>query len=56
MYIHTDDLEASRAAIKAGGGTITMESFEIPTVGTMAMFKDPSGNHLALMEPEAQTE
>jgi predicted enzyme related to lactoylglutathione lyase len=52
----TDDLEASKAKIKEKGGTILLESYEIPTVGTMATFKDPTGNMLALLEPAPDAE
>lgn len=51
LYIHTDDLAASVQAVKDAGGTVVMESFEIETVGTMALFTDPSGNQLALLQP-----
>lgn len=50
VYIGTDDLAASVAKVKEKGGEIVLESFEIPTVGTMAMFKDPTGNLMALMQ------
>jgi predicted enzyme related to lactoylglutathione lyase len=51
LYINTPDLKDSLKKIKANGGTVLMESYEIPTVGTMATFKDPTGNLLALLEP-----
>ena len=51
LYINTPDLKESLEKIKANGGEIIMESYEIPTVGTMATFKDPTGNLLALLEP-----
>lgn len=51
IYIHTDDLADTKARIEAGGGTILMEDYDIPTVGTMSMFKDPSDNVLALLQP-----
>ncbi len=38
FYIHTDDLAASVTKVKEKGGEILLESFEIPTVGTMASF------------------
>ncbi len=56
VYIHTDDLEASKKKIKEKGGTVLLESFEIPTVGTMATFKDPTGNLLALLQPEPESD
>jgi len=51
VYINTPDLKASLEQIRANGGTVLMESYEIPAVGTMATFKDPTGNLLALLEP-----
>ena len=51
IYIHTDDVAASVQKIKDAGGEILLENFDIPTVGTMATFKDPSGNVLSLLQP-----
>ena len=51
VYIHTDDLKASLAKIEANGGKVLMRNFEIPTVGWMATFQDPTGNTLALLKP-----
>lgn len=51
LYIHTDDLADSRRRVEAAGGSILMEALEIAGVGTMAIFRDPSGNQLALLEP-----
>lgn len=56
FYIHTDDLAASVAKVKEKGGEILVESYEIPTVGTMATFKDPSGNIVSLLEPMPEEE
>lgn len=54
LYINTPDLKASLEKIKASGGTVVLESYEIPSVGTMATFKDPTGNLLALLEPAGE--
>jgi len=54
VYINTPDLKESLEKIKAYGGTVLMESYEIPSVGTMATFKDPTGNLLALLEPSGE--
>lgn len=51
VYINTPDLKASLEKIKKHGGTVLLESYEIPTVGTMATFKDPTGNLMALLQP-----
>ena len=52
LYLNTPNLKESLEKIKANGGTVVMESYVIPTVGIMATFKDPTGNLLALLEPE----
>ena len=52
LYIHTDDLADTKARINEAGGTILMDDLDIPTVGTMTMFKDPSENVLAVLQPE----
>ena len=54
VYIHTDNLEESKAKIVANGGTITEPRLEVPGVGTMAFFKDLTGNHLAILQPAGQ--
>jgi hypothetical protein len=56
FYIHTDDLAASVAKVKEMGGEIMVESYEIPTVGIMATFKDPSGNMVSLLQPAPDAE
>jgi predicted enzyme related to lactoylglutathione lyase len=56
FYIHTDDLAASVAMVKEMGGEIVLESYEIPTVGTMASFKDPSGHVVSLLQPAPDAE
>ena len=51
FYINTDDLAASVQQVRDAGGEILVESFDIPTVGTMATFKDPSGNVVSMLQP-----
>ena len=51
VYINTDDLEDTLGKIKAAGGEVILARHDIPTVGTMAIFKDPTGNQLALLKP-----
>ena len=48
VYIGTDDIEASLAAIEANGGQTVAPKIEIPGMGWFAEFKDPTGNVLAL--------
>lgn len=51
VYINTPDLKETLEKIRASGGTIVMESYEIPGIGTMATFNDPTGNLVALLQP-----
>jgi predicted enzyme related to lactoylglutathione lyase len=51
VYINTPDLKGTLDKIKAAGGTIVMEGYDIPTIGRMATFKDPTGNLMALLQP-----
>ena len=51
LYIHTDNLEETKAKITANGGIITEPGVEVPGVGTMAYFKDLTGNLLAILQP-----
>ncbi len=54
VYIETDNLDATMAKIKSMGGQIHGETLDIPGVGIMAYFSDPTGNKLALMQPVLQ--
>jgi predicted enzyme related to lactoylglutathione lyase len=51
VYIQTDDIEATLAKVEAHGGKTVMPKYEIPTVGWMAIFRDPTGNNVALLKP-----
>jgi hypothetical protein len=48
-----DDLEATIAAIEAGGGTIVMPPFTIAGVGRLIFFRDTEGNVAGAMQYEA---
>lgn len=50
VYIETDDVEASLAAVEAHGGQRLMPPTEVPGVGTIAQFTDPTGNRMALLK------
>jgi hypothetical protein len=54
VYINTDDIEASLAAIEANGGKGITPPMDIPGVGTMLHFVDPTGNRMSLLKPVAQ--
>jgi hypothetical protein len=51
VYINTDDIIATMATIEANGGKILYPKTEIPTVGWFALFSDPTGNQMALLQP-----
>jgi uncharacterized protein len=50
IYLGTDDLEGDLAKVEAGGGQVLLSSMEIPGIGWMAIFRDPSGNHIGLFQ------
>lgn len=47
VVLYSKDLDATSAAVRAAGGTITQEAYEFPG-GRRFHFKDPSGNELAV--------
>ena len=49
-YIHTNDVDAEIAAIKADGGSVQMDAMDIP-VGRIAMVTDPQGAPFYIMDP-----
>ena len=48
IHVDSDDIEADLKRVKALGGTVLKEKTEIPKIGWFALFKDPTGNTLAL--------
>lgn len=58
VYLGVDDTDATAAKVKAAGGTITIEPFDIPEAGRAAMGTDPQGNPFYFMRgasPESST-
>lgn len=51
IYIEVDDIDATLTQIKANGGSTVMPRTVIPDVVTFAMFSDPGGNVVGLVEP-----
>lgn len=47
--VSVDDVAATRDAVVACGGTILLDAFEIPTVGTLLQFLDTEGNVVGAM-------
>jgi predicted enzyme related to lactoylglutathione lyase len=48
IYVDSEDIDADLKQAEALGGTILHPKDEIPTIGWFGMFKDPSGNTIAL--------
>ena len=47
VILYSEDLERSLAAVRAAGGTVSVEPFSFPG-GRRFQFKDPSGNELGV--------
>ena len=48
IHINSDDIEADLKKAKSLGATIVREKTEIPGIGWWGVFKDPTGNQIAL--------
>jgi uncharacterized protein len=48
IYVESADIEADLKRVKELGGAVLSEKAEIPQIGWFAMFKDPTGNSIAL--------
>ena len=55
VYIGTDDIEGTLAEIEAHGGQLVAPKHEIPGMGWFAVFKDPTGNVMALYKDMGMT-
>lgn len=53
-YIHAPDIDAACERLKAAGGKVEREPWDIPTVGRLAAVSDPQGAHFMLMQPEGE--
>jgi len=53
--IRVDDISAALEKIVEGGGEIERPAWQVPTAGTVARFKDPSGTIYGLIEPAASS-
>ncbi len=51
-YIQCDDINKMVAKIEANGGKTVLPPMPVPTVGQIAQFTDPSGNLMAVIQPE----
>ena len=50
VYVDVADVDAAIARAKELGAPIFMDKMEIPTVGWMAIFGDPGGNRIGVMQ------
>jgi predicted enzyme related to lactoylglutathione lyase len=50
IYIGVDHITARLEQIKTHGGTIDAPRFEVKGVAVLALFKDPAGNPMGLVE------
>ena len=48
IYVDVDDIEGTLAQIESLGGATLKTSTEIPGMGHFAVFRDPTGNTMAL--------
>jgi len=48
VHINSDDIEADLKKAKSLGASIVREKTEIPNIGWWGVFKDPTGNMIAL--------
>lgn len=51
VYVGVDDLGATLASAEALGGTPLVPPTPIPDVGAFALFQDPEGNTIGLLQP-----
>ena len=49
-YVTVNNVDETLAAAKALGATVCMEPMDVPTVGRMAMFADPQGATLSIIQ------
>lgn len=48
VYVDSEDIEADLKRVEQLGGQVVAPKMEIPTVGWFGVFKDPTGNTIAL--------
>jgi uncharacterized protein len=52
VYVGVDDITATLAKVKERGGAIRFPRFEVPGRVVLAVFNDPAGNGVGLVEME----
>ncbi len=53
VYVGVDDITATLAKVKERGGTIRFPRLEVPGRVVLAVFNDPAGNSVGLVEMES---
>jgi predicted enzyme related to lactoylglutathione lyase len=53
VYFATENADDTVAAIKAAGGKVVAEPFDVPEVGRMAVVADPQGAVFSVIQPPA---
>ncbi|HLY57733.1 MAG TPA: VOC family protein [Stellaceae bacterium] len=53
-YVAVDDLKASTDKARALGATVIRENVEVPDMGSLSIFIDPTGATLGLWQPKAR--
>jgi predicted enzyme related to lactoylglutathione lyase len=56
VYVDVADIDATIARAKELGASIYLDKMEIPTIGWMAIFGDPGGNRIGVMQRMPQGE
>jgi predicted enzyme related to lactoylglutathione lyase len=51
-YVSTDDAEGVAAKVRAAGGQVMMEPFDVLGAGRMAVFADPAGAFISIWQPQ----
>jgi predicted enzyme related to lactoylglutathione lyase len=52
FYVQVPDIDAALATVEAGGGTTVQPRMVVPGMVTLAIFADPHGNLVGLVEPD----
>jgi uncharacterized protein len=50
-YVQVDDVDARVKKLKAAGGKVLRDPFDVPDVGRIAIVQDSNGAHVGLMKP-----
>ncbi|WP_149185084.1 VOC family protein [Streptomyces sp. TRM49041] len=51
LYFQSPDADAAATAVRAGGGSVTLEPMDVLDLGRMALFTDPTGAGFGVWQP-----